>query len=196
MPVDELASAPLLFRYRPDYSFSTLLRDLLRQVYKRQTDNRSVINVGIVLHYLIYAQLELMLAGKNIEIRHNAMSVGNVRAAQPSNFVIKQMAIYVTTLPTLNLIKKCKENLKVGLFPIIITIQEKIEAAETLTKAKGLANRIEILSAEQFLTINFYQLSNFGEIEYSTTLETLVSMYNTLIDRYETDPSLRISIGK
>lgn len=124
------------------------------------------------------------------------MSVGNVRAAQPSNFVIKQMAIYVTTLPTLNLIKKCKENLKVGLFPIIITIQEQIGAAETLTKAKGLANRIEILSAEQFLTINFYQLSNFGEIEYSTTLETLVSMYNTLIDRYETDPSLRISIGK
>lgn len=62
--------------------------------------------------------------------------------------------------------------------------------------AEGLADRIEILAVEQFIVTNFYKLSKFGEIEYSTTLETPVSMYNSLIDRYETDFNLRISIGE
>lgn len=43
---------------------------------------------------------------------------------------------------------------------------------------------------------NIHLLSGFDEIERNTTLEQLILVYNNLIDRYETDPSLRISIGK
>ena len=46
------------------------------------------------------------------------------------------------------------------------------------------------------MSANLYELSGFGETERATTVEQLVSVYNSLIDRYETDPSLRISIGK
>ncbi len=55
---------------------------------------------------------------------------------------------------------------------------------------------IEILAAEQFLATNLYELSEFGEIERNTTVARLIAVYNQLIDKYETDPSLRISIGK
>jgi len=102
------------------------------------------------------------------------------------------MSIY----PTLALLEKCKADLAAGLKPIIITGNDQVETVEILAGAKDIADRVEIWSAEQFLVTRLHILSGFDEIERATTVEQLVSMYNTLIDRYETDPSLRISIGK
>lgn len=110
----KFTSAQFTLRYQPDYSLSAMFRDLLAQAYKHQIETQSVSVACVVLHYLIYAQLELMLAGKGIEIKQCKSSIINAPTTRAGEILIKQVVIHVTTLPTLGLIEKCKENLESG----------------------------------------------------------------------------------
>jgi len=182
--------------YAPSHSLGAIFRDLLQQAQKHQKEMPGVMVVDTILHYLIGAQLKLMLATKNVEIKLPGASVNTALTTCPSNFLLEQFAIHVTIYPTLALIEKCKENLAAGLMPIIITGNDQVKTVEILAKAKAIDDYVEIWAAEQFLAASLYKLSEFGEIERNTTVARLVAVYNQLIDKYETDPSLRISIGK
>ncbi|CAN5826310.1 hypothetical protein BH10CHL1_BH10CHL1_46560 [soil metagenome] len=194
--VRNAASASFALRYHPEYSLCPMFRDLLDQAHKHQKENSGIIYFDTVLHYLIWAQLALVFAGGQMQIEYEGASVADAPTARSGDFLIKRVAIHVTTHPTLALMEKCKENLATGLKPIIVTIHHQVKTAEVLTEAEGIADRVEILAAEQFLATNVYELSEFGEIERNATVEQLITVYNNLIDEYETDPSLRISIGK
>lgn len=194
--IDFFASKPFILRYDVSRTLYFIIQDLLEQARKRQASNPGTTYVGAVLQHLVGAKLELALAGKNVQIIHHGASVADAPTSRAGDFLIKQIAIHVTTFPSLGLMEKCKENLATGLRPIIVTIHEHVKTAEVLTNAENIADRVEILAAEQFLATNLYELSGFGEIERNTTVERLLAVYNRLIDEHETDPSLRISIGK
>ena len=57
-------------------------------------------------------------------------------------------------------------------------------------------NLSEILAIKQFHAVGLNELNGFGEIERNPMLEQLVLVYNNLSDRYETEPSLRVNIGR
>jgi len=195
MGADKFTLAWFTLHNEPSHSLSAMFRDLLKQAQKRQKEMPGVMDVDTILHYLIGAQLKLILVTEPIQVKLYRGSGVNGSSTQAGNFLIKQCAIHVTIYPTWALLEKCKENLADGLRPIIITGNDQVEAVEILANAKGIADRVEILAAEQFLAANLYELSEFGETERATTLEQLISVYNRLIDRHETDPSLRITIG-
>ena len=94
--------------------------------------------------------------------------------------------------PTPALIEKCKDNLASGIRPIIVTIHAGILTAEELSKAENIDGRIDVLEIEQFVTINIYEISKFQPSERFVTVKDCVDKYNQIIEKCETDLSLKI----
>lgn len=67
--------------------------------------------------------------------------------------------------------------------------------AEGLAEQMGLASRVDIFEAEQFLAGNLFEIGGFGSEGRKETARGLVEAYNRIIDECETDPSLRIRLG-
>ncbi len=194
--LNDFASASFTLQDDPSISYRAVVRNLLDEARKRQAENPGVAYADIVLRYLIGAVLELVLADKHKTVRYPRRPMLSPSTVCAGDFLIEQAAIHVTMFPSLDLMEKCKENLASGLKPIIVVTDEHFDTAQILTNAKGIANCVEIFAAEQFFATSLYKLSGFNEIERHTTIEQLIQVYNRIIDEFETDPSLRISIGR
>ncbi len=141
-----------------------------------------------MLQHLVGAKLDLLLGEGRVE--HHSASAADSVTDRSSDFVIEDVAIHVTTAPGEALIRKCKNNLEQGLRPLIITLNE--ETARGLADNEGVADRIDVFNAEQFLASNLYELGRFAEEGRVTTARDLVARYNAIVSKHETDPSLRI----
>ena len=60
---------------------------------------------------------------------------------------------------------------------------------------KGIADQIEIIDVEQFISTNVYEWSRFDSAKQKDTVENLITVYNQLVSTYETDPSLRVDLS-
>ncbi len=148
---------------------------------------------GAMLQHLVGAKLELAIP--EVAIGHNGFSVSDSVSNRSGDFVIDDSVIHVTTSPGEAVIRKCKSNIDSGAKPIILTLADGVTVARALATNAGLAGRIDIMDAEQFLTGNLHELSLFKSTARRPTLECLVEAYNRIIQENETDPSLRIEIG-
>lgn len=68
--------------------------------------------------------------------------------------------------------------------------------AEGLAEQDVLADRLDVLEADQFIAGNLYEIGKFAQIGRRTTAEQLISEYNAIVDECETDPSLRIDVAR
>jgi hypothetical protein len=179
---------PLVLRLDAGKSLGVMIADLLAQADKRQRDRSGVMYVGALLQHLVGAKLDLIHGG----IEHHGASVADTSSGRMSDFVVGDVAIHVTCAPSESLIRKCNENLGYGHRPMIITPGDSVELARGLAKQAGLLDRVEIIEAEQFLAVSFYE---HGEFRFSGSCEfaiQLVDRYNEIVGRHETDPGLRI----
>lgn len=119
-------------------------------------------------------------------------SVADAPTDRNGDFVINNMIIHCTTMPGALLIEKCKANLRNGTYPVIITIYDRVHTALNLAEDAGLAGRVEVWDIQQFLSANVYEHSLFDETKRNATLSDIISRYNDIVLRTETDPSLRI----
>jgi hypothetical protein len=78
---------------------------------------------------------------------------------------------------------------------LIVTTQSGAEGARALAKNAGVEDRIDILEVEQFVATNVYEWSNFENAKRPVSIRGLVKTYNRIIEKSETDPSLKISVG-
>ena len=136
------------------------------------------------------AKLRLVLPEGAFAI-HGA-SVADAPTERRGDFVINDTIIHCTTMPGALLIEKCKDNLRGGCHPIIITIFERVQTALNLAEDAGLAGRVEVWDIQQFLSANIYEHSLFDETNRNATIASIISHYNKIILEAETDPSLRI----
>ena len=72
-----------------------------------------------------------------------------------------------------------------------MTRQRGLTVAEARAKNVNLADRIDIFEIEQFIALNFYELGKFVIVGRRVALTEFVTRYNEIIDKVETDPSLR-----
>ena len=80
--------------------------------------------------------------------------------------------------------------------PLIVTIGDGVDGAEFLLKNAGLADRVDVLDAGQFLTANVYERSFFKAAECKVTLRKLLERYNEIVASCETDPALLIKLSE
>jgi hypothetical protein len=90
------------------------------------------------------------------------------------------------------LIEKCKDNIRFGLSPIIITIFERVRTLLDLAEDAGLNGRIEVWDIQQFLSPNISEHSLFDGAARNAQLADIIEKYNAIVTEVETDPSLRI----
>jgi len=183
---------PFEFRYDPSKSFRMIIRDLLDQATKRQRADTGTMYCGIMLEHLVGAKLEL-ISGDSIE--HHKASTADHHAARDGDFEVGDVAIHVTTNPTEQLIEKCRRNLGHKKRPLIVTVASSIGHADNLCEQKGIAGRVEVFDAEQFLVSNFYEHGSFKTDGLVVTAEKVIDRYNEIIDELEERPSLKISRG-
>jgi hypothetical protein len=178
------------FHFDPGKSLRSNIEDLLTQAAEVQSNSGGTNYVGAMLQHLVGAKLDIVLGeGK---IKHHGFSVADHSTDRRADFEISAIAIHVTTHPTEALIRKCEENLKTGLTPLIVTCGEGVAGA--LFLLAKLADRVDVLDAIQFLTANVYERSLFKAIECKLTLTSLLARYNEIVAHCETDPAMRISI--
>ncbi|MGI6356644.1 MAG: DUF4928 family protein [Lentisphaerae bacterium] len=187
------AGKPMVFRIDAAQSMRTAIRDLLAQAEKRQVAASGATIVGTVLQHLVGAKLSLILPET---LAMHGASVSYESSGREGDFVFEDVAIHVTTAPSEGLIRKCRRNLDHSMKPIVITTFSKIVVAEALAEAQGIAERLEMFDVEQFLAGNIYELGKFAVTGRKATAQMLVDAYNKIIEECETDPSLKIHLGK
>jgi Domain of unknown function (DUF4928) len=181
----------ITFRFDASKSLRANVEDLLAQAAEFQaacgTDY-----VGGMLRHLVNATIDLEL-GQSTLI-HQSFSVARHSTASAGTFQIESIAIHVTTQPTEALARKCGENLKVGLPPVIITLSDAVGPAQYLLKSAGILDRVDVLDAGQFLTANAYRRSLFKAAEFGVALTTLLQRYNAIVKQCEPSRSLLVDV--
>ncbi len=191
---DFLASQPFKLKMDASKSLRQIVRDLMDAAFARQKATQGTMVAGAMLQHLVGAKLALVLP--RLKIDHCGFSVADKPRGRKGDFLVGDTAIHVTTAPSKELTEKCRENLDQNLRPLIVTTEGGAAGAEALAKSAGLAERIDVLGIEQFITTNIYELSGFSQSKRTMAVGDLVSRYNDLIDACEEDPSLKISIGR
>jgi len=186
------AGKPFNFRLDPSKSLRVIVSDLLAQAQKRQAENPGTTYAGTVLQHLVGAKLDLVIGEQHVE--HHSASTADEPSGRDADFVVEDVAIHVTIAPGEALIRKCRGNLSIGLRPLIITTKDVL--ARELAEQLGIAERVDIFEAEQFIAGNLYEIGKFAKTSREATAKDLVERYNEIIDACETDPSLRIEVGK
>ncbi|MFC1734718.1 DUF4928 family protein [Candidatus Hydrogenedentota bacterium] len=187
------ASKPLRLRTDPSKSLRRIVGELVEAAFSRQKECQGTMVAGAVIQHLVGAKLEIALPGT--EIGHKGFSVADAPGGRKGDFVVGDTAIHVTTAPSEALIRKCRNNLEEGLRPVIITTESGTGGAGALAKNADIADRMDILEIEQFIATNVYEWSKFANQQRAVSIGELVETYNTIVDKCETDPSLKISMG-
>jgi hypothetical protein len=186
------AAMPLKLRPDPSQSLKRIISELIEAAIIRQKECQGTMVVGAVMEHLVGAKLSISLP--TAKMKHKGFSVADAPGKRKGDFVVGDAAIHVTTSPTEALIRKCVDNLSESLRPIIITTQEGVVVASALAKDAKIDERIDLIEIVQFLSANILEWSEFKSSERPTQLEQLVTVYNRIIDRTETDPSLKIAL--
>jgi site-specific DNA-cytosine methylase len=108
---------------------------------------------------------------------------------RPSLVLLENVTGFLTSL-----VRKCADNLRDGLKPLIISFGDGVAGAMFLLKNSEMADRVDVLDAGQFLTANVYERSLFKAAECRITLGKLLARYNEIVATCETDPTLRVRI--
>lgn len=182
------------FHFDSGKSLRSNIENLLDQAKEVQTNSGGANYVGAMLQHLVGAKLDIVLGlGK---VTHHGFSAADHSTARPGDFHIENAAIHVTTHPSEALIRKCGDNLKNSLKPVIISVGEVTAGANVLLKNAGIEDRVDVLDAVQFLTANVYEHSLFKTHDCKVTLVKLITRYNEIVDKCETDPVLAIRFPK
>jgi len=193
--VKEFFSAEgFILHYDTEKSVRAIVEDLLDQALKRQKASKGVTYVGAMLQHMVGAKLTLAM--HTMKIEHRGYSVADAASEDKGDFILGDAVIHVTTAPSEALIRKCKNNIEHSLRPIVVTISKNVPVAIVMAEAQGIAHRVEVVDAGQFITTNLYELSLFDSSKRKITIDSFVAKYNEFVDSSETDPSLKIILGK
>lgn len=189
--VEYFNSQPFKLNYDASRSLAAVIDDLLGQAVARQKRNPGTMYAGAVLQHLVGAKLELALP--EITITHNGASVADAVSSRSGDFVLDHAIIHCTMTPSDALMLKCKDNLRGGLQPIILTVGKGVGTAQGLADNHDIEGRVEIMDALQFLAANLYEMSLFREAGRRVKVSELVAKYNAIVMEHEADGSLRIA---
>ncbi len=182
---------PFALKFDSSKSLRSVVEDLLAQAMKRQKEHPGSTYAGTVLQHLVGAKLDLILPEEK-RAAHYGANAADASTARAGDFVLEDVAVHVTTAPTEALIRKCKANIEAGLRPVIVTIAESRAGIESIAKGFGVDGRIDVIEAEQFIATNILEWGQFAEKSHRTEIVRLIAQYNAIVQKYETDPSLRI----
>ncbi len=147
---------------------------------------------GKVEQHLVGAKLERRFSP--LPIANNPGHAGDVQTGRSGDFELGTTVYHVTAAPSQGLMEKCGANLASGRHPVILTPRANIGKAIHFAEEAALEKRVTIVSIEDFIALNIVEIAQGNELEFISTLQQIVEVYNRRLSEAETDPSLRIEI--
>ncbi len=191
---DYFASKPFVIKLDPALGITATIRELIKLVQDRQRETAGATLVGTVIQHLVGAKVEVRLGiGAGEVARHGASVKDDGR--RTGDFEIGDTVIHVTTMPGQLLLDKCKDNVRGGLRPIIVTGSDRVAFAKTLLADSGFEGRIDVFDYEQFLAANVFEIGRFEARGRREAFAQIVDRYNLIIAEVENDPGLRIELS-
>lgn len=148
---------------------------------------------GVVEQHLVGAKLARRFP--NIEIPNFPAHAADQQTARSGDFVIRDLAFHVTAAPTSSVIAKCADNVKKGLRPILLVPRDKETNARAFAEDKSIDKLIAIVSIEDFLAMNVFELATEEDKDSFSVLADIIAIYNQRLREVETDFSLQIDIS-
>ncbi|MBP7000232.1 DUF4928 family protein [Amaricoccus sp.] len=185
-----LAAKPFRLRLDPARGLRPALADLLRQAAERQRETPGMQHAGAMLQHLVGAALERSVGAG--AVTHHAFSTADAALGRAGDFLVGDVAVHVTTAPGEAVIARCRDNVEAGLRAVLVTLDRRVAVAVALAENARVAERIDVLGAEQFLVAALMADGGFSAAGRRATLAGLVARYNGIIAACETDPSLSI----
>lgn len=186
------AGKPFKIQLDASRSLRALVRSVIEQAEERQRNAPGMQYAGAVLQHLVGAKLDCALGTGNF--KHNSFSTSDAQSGRAGDFYIGDVAIHVTTAPGEAVIGRCRDNLSSGHRPMIVTTSRGLTVAEGLAGNAGIGERIDVFEVEQFVALNLYELGKFAAEGRRVAVGDVVTRYNEIVDEFETDPSLKISL--
>lgn len=187
-------SQPLRLKLDPALSVEAMIGRVLEEAQRRKWAAHSPNYVATVLHYLVGGILEMIFERRVFHSTHFLPFGKDHPGLRTGEFVINDSVLYVTDLCTEVLIEMCKANIAAKVAPAIVTRYERATVAHAFAEDARIQERVEVLALEQFLAAFILERSRFQPAQRNTTIIQLIDKYNSLIDEFESDPSLTIEI--
>ena len=187
------AGQPFTLELDPAHGVSGLIRTLIEKVEARQKESPGATLLGTVIQHLIGAKIEIRLDLAVGELARHGASVNDAKG-RGGDLELGDTVIHVTTAPGQAVVEKCAANIKAGLRPMLITGRNRLQTAEGLMADQGMADRVDLLDYEQFLSANIFELGRFGAAGRREAITRILDRYNEIVNRLEGDPSLRIEL--
>jgi hypothetical protein len=189
---DFFASEGPAFSFDPSKSLHANLTSLFNSAREIQGSMVGSTILGSFLQHMVGAKLDLVLGDGKLS--HHGASAADAPTDRPGDFHFGGTVVHVTTLTSPGLMIKCRANLEAGLNPVIITMPNKIELAHGQMELAGLENRVDVLDVMQFLTASILERSELDSTKVRPTLLAILTRYNEIVRKTETDPSLLIRL--
>ena len=167
---------------------------VLEQAIARQKQGTGTNYAGAVLQHLVGAKLDCALGTGTVA--HNSFATADAPQGRAGDFLVGDVAIHVTTAPGEAVIERCRDNLNAGHKPLLVTTHKRVAVAQGLADAKEIGERIDVFEIEQFVALNIYEKGGFEARGRRTAVAELVTRYNEIVEEVETDPSLKIELGR
>ena len=177
----------LRIEYRSHEPTSAVITQLL-QAASRRGGNAS----GAVAQHVVGAAL--CLHYPNMEIDNHSYTTADEQTGRAGDFVVGSAALHVTTAPGEALMHKCEANLALDRFPMVLTLRERVAAAEGLAGNFSIADLISVRDVVEFASDAVDISARFVRSEMAARLRELLDTYNTRVAAAEPDPSLQVEI--
>lgn len=183
---------PLVLEIDSNSTLRAHLESLFGEARRRQHNIYGAMIESDLMRNLVVAKIAIIYPGTPIKPERREVASTD---EWEEGIVIGDSVIYVTTSPSTKLLLRCAFDVKDRKRPLILSHGAGAAMAETLADEIGLSRRVEVLDITQFLIANILEWTCFDGSRRRNSLEELIGKYNELIDRCETDPSLKIEVA-
>lgn len=173
----------------PSKPVSTIISNIL-DVAAERSDKPT----GTVLQHLVGAKLQLRFP--SVEVGLDKANAADMQTDREGDFQIGNTAFHVTVAPMEKLISRCVENKKAGYRPVILTPENRVQAALQMTENVEMLNLISVQAAETFIGTNVEEIAVFDGDRIREGVARLIRTYNRRIESIEADLSLMIEEPK
>lgn len=173
----------------PGRSLRSIVRELLRRAEDRDAAGPPRAYVGAVLRHLVAAALD---PEPRALPKHADRFAADPPSSRAVSFETGDTELHVTPIPSETVIADCLQTLDRGRHPILITMGTRTAVATALAEAAGIRDQVEVFDIEHFVAIRLHLRTGFRAAGVPAELRRLVARYNEIVDRKETDPSLKI----
>lgn len=177
----------LRIEYRSHERTSAVIGQLLDAASRRGGNA-----TGAVAQYVVGAAL--CLHYPNMEIDNHSYTTADEQTGRVGDFIVSSAALHVTTAPGEALMRKCEANLGRDLFPVVLTLRERIAAAEGLAGNFDIADSISVRDMVEFVADAVDISARYVRSQMATRLRDLLDTYNMRVAAAEPDSSLQVEI--